>query len=339
MINSKDSISSFSFIFIVPIILFLHSCSESISEKELVEMEDVSFDYNLQFNDTDIMNSDSLYYQLTFDMVGIESLNMSIDINDLAYSSLQIVDIDSANQILGGKLPLSAENMNIRVSFKQDNVIIAEDYHTIPKAEKLEVLSISSSLSDKYFDTLFAENKFVNNSNVIYDKFKKYDFSNTEVIILNDISSLSEKIIVELQRFLLNEGYIFVIMNNNIKENNELYYSLGYPKVKAVRGSTRNQFFSLDDKGFLEEHSFTSLDLANQSEVYRYFQFKNDEKEFAKIMISTGDPLLLEKDILGGKIFFLTTKNDSDWSNKSFSLLLDNILDRVLFQRLLTDES
>ena len=339
MINSKDSISSFSFIFIVPIMLFLHSCSESISEKELVGMEDVSFDYSLQFNDTDIMNSDSLYYQLTFDMVGIESLNMSIDINDLAYSSLQIVDIDSANQILDGKLPLSAENMNIRVSFKQDNVIIAKDYHTIPKAVKLEVLSISSSLSDKYFDTLFAENKFVNNSNVIYDKFKKYDFSNTEVIILNDISSLSEKIIVELQRFLLNEGYIFVIMNNNIKENNELYYSLGYPKVKAVRGSTRNQFFSLDDKGFLEEHSFTSLDLANQSEVYRYFQFKNDEKEFAKIMISTGDPLLLEKDILGGKIFFLTTKNDSDWSNKSFSLLLDNILDRVLFQRLLTDES
>ena len=204
---------------------------------------------------------------------------MSIDINDLAYSSLQIVDIDSANQILDGKLPISAENMNIRVSFKQDNVIIAEDYHTIPKAVKLEVLSISSSLSDKYFDTLFAENKFVNNSNVIYDKFKKYDFSNTEVIILNDISSLSEKIIVELQRFLLNEGYIFVIMNNNIKENNELYYSLGYPKVKAVRGSTRNQFFSLDDKGFLEEHSFTSLDLVNQSEVYRYFQFKNDEKK------------------------------------------------------------
>ena len=68
-------------------------------------------------------------------------------------------------------------------------------------------------------------------------------------------------------------------MNNNIKENNELYYSLGYPKVKAVRGSTRNQFFSLDDKGFLEEHSFTSLDLVNQSEVYRYFQFKNDEKK------------------------------------------------------------
>ena len=54
---------------------------------------------------------------------------------------------------------------------------------------------------------------------------KKYDFSNTEVIILNDISSLSEKIIVELQRFLLNEGYIFVIMNNNIKEILNPYFT------------------------------------------------------------------------------------------------------------------
>ena len=339
MIISKDSRSLFSSIFMIVIMLFLYSCSESKSEESGEGVEEVSFDYSLQFNDIDIMSADSLRYQLAFDMVGIKSLNVSIEINDILYSSFNIVDIDSSDQVIDGNLPYNQQSMNIRVSFIQDDIIMAEQYHMVPKTREVEVLTISNTSSDMHFDALFDKNKFVNNSNLIYEKFKKYDFANTEVIILNDINSLSEKIIVELQKFLLNEGYIFVLMNDNIKDNNELYYSLGFPKVKAVRGSSRNQFFSLKDKDFLEKHTFTSMDLVSQSEVYRYFQFREDQEEFSKIMISTDDPLLLEKDVLGGKIFFLTTKKDSDWSNKSFDLLLDDILNRIFFQRLITNES
>ena len=339
MIISKDSRSLFSSIFMIVIMLFLYSCSESKSEESGEGVEEVSFDYSLQFNDIDIMSADSLRYQLAFDMVGIKSLNVSIEINDILYSSFNIVDIDSSDQVIDGNLPFNQQSMNIRVSFIQDDIIIAEQYHMVPKTREVEVLTIYNTSSDMHFDALFDKNKFVNNSNLIYEKFKKYDFANTEVIILNDINSLSEKIIVELQKFLLNEGYIFVLMNDNIKDNNELYYSLGFPKVKAVRGSSRNQFFSLKDKDFLEKHTFTSMDLVSQSEVYRYFQFREDQEEFSKIMISTDDPLLLEKDVLGGKIFFLTTKKDSDWSNKSFDLLLDDILNRIFFQRLITNES
>lgn len=339
MIISKDSRSLFSSIFMIVIMLFLYSCSESKSEESGEGVEEVSFDYSLQFNDIDIMSADSLRYQLAFDMVGIKSLNVSIEINDILYSSFNIVDIDSSDQVIDGNLPFNQQSMNIRVSFIQDDIIMAEQYHMVPKTREVEVLTIYNTSSDMHFDALFDKNKFVNNSNLIYEKFKKYDFANTEVIILNDINSLSEKIIVELQKFLLNEGYIFVLMNDNIKDNNELYYSLGFPKVKAVRGSSRNQFFSLKDKDFLEKHTFTSMDLVSQSEVYRYFQFREDQEEFSKIMISTDDPLLLEKDVLGGKIFFLTTKKDSDWSNKSFDLLLDDILNRIFFQRLITNES
>ena len=293
MIISKDSRSLFSSIFMIVIMLFLYSCSESKSEESGEGVEEVSFDYSLQFNDIDIMSADSLRYQLAFDMVGIKSLNVSIEINDILYSSFNIVDIDSSDQVIDGNLPFNQQSMNIRVSFIQDDIIMAEQYHMVPKTREVEVLTISNTSSDMHFDALFDKNKFVNNSNLIYEKFKKYDFANTEVIILNDINSLSEKIIVELQKFLLNEGYIFVLMNDNIKDNNELYYSLGFPKVKAVRGSSRNQFFSLKDKDFLEKHTFTSMDLVSQSEVYRYFQFREDQEEFSKIMISTDDPLLL----------------------------------------------
>ena len=335
--NRKLLLSTILIAFII--ILILPSCSKPSSEESIIINKEVSFDYNLEFNDIDIMNSDSLYYELTFDMIGMEFIDMSIEIDDILYNSFKIVDIDSSSQVLGGYIPFNENNMNIKVSFIDKGIVIANQYHVIPLRRNIEVLTFSNNINSKYFDSLFDKNKFVNNNNIIYDKFKKYDFTNTEVIILNDLDMLSEKMIVELQKFLLNEGYIFVVMNKNIKDNNELSYSLGYPQVKAIRGSSRNQFFSVTNQEFLNEYSFLSKNLVNQSQLYRYFELKDNEEEFSKIMISTNDPLLLEKEVLGGKIFFLTTKIDPNWSNKSFNLVLNDILNRVFFQRLLTDES
>jgi hypothetical protein len=272
-------------------------------------------------------------------MIGMDALDMLIKIDDSLYDSIIIADIDSSTEILSGYIPLNPNGMDINISFIDSDVIVSKEDHTLPAIRDIEVVTFTTKRSNKYFNSLFEDNKIVNNKNIIYDKFKKYDFANTEVIILNDLDILSEKMIVQLQKFLLNEGYIFVLMNENIIENNKLFYSLGYPKVKAIRGSSRNQFFSMTDEGFLKEHSFQSRDLVDNSQLYRYFELKNVEEEFSKIMISTKDPLLLEKEVLGGKIFFLTTKIDSDWSNNSFNLVLNDIFNRVFFQRLLTDES
>ena len=318
----------------------LYSCSKSsYQEEKLVTVAEPSFQYNLEFNDIDIMYSDSLYYELEFDMIGMDALDMLIKIDDSLYDSIIIADIDSSTEILSGYIPLNPNGMDINISFIDSDVIVSKEDHTLPAIRDIEVVTFITKRSNKYFNSLFEDNKIVNNKNIIYDKFKKYDFANTEVIILNDLDILSEKMIVQLQKFLLNEGYIFVLMNENIIENNKLFYSLGYPKVKAIRGSSRNQFFSMTDEGFLKEHSFQSRDLVDNSQLYRYFELKNVEEEFSKIMISTKDPLLLEKEVLGGKIFFLTTKIDSDWSNNSFNLVLNDIFNRVFFQRLLTDES
>ena len=320
--------------------LNLYSCSKSTyQEEKLVNIEEPSFEYSLEFNDIDVMDSDSLYYELAFDMTGIDNLDMSIKIDESLYDSIVITDIDSSIQILSGYIPLNPDGIDINVSFINNDIILSNQDHTIPALRDIEVLTFTNKGNNKYFNSLFKDSKIVNNKNITYDKFKKYDFANTEVIIIDDLDILSEKMIVQLQNFLLNEGSIFVLMNQNIIENNKLFYSLGYPKVKAIRGSSKNQFFSMIDQGFLKKYSFHSKDLINSSELYRYFELKDSQEEFSKIMISTNDPLLLEKEVLGGKIFFLTTKIDSDWSNNSFNLVLKDIFNRVLFQRLLTDES
>ncbi|HJO21515.1 MAG TPA: hypothetical protein QGF75_02525 [Candidatus Marinimicrobia bacterium] len=327
----------FKSLLVIVILFALFSCSNPSSNNEMEANEEIAFNYNLEFNDTDIMSSDSLYYELTFDMIGAESLNMSIAIDSIAYESFEISSIDSSIQILNGHIPVSDASKSIQVSFIKDDMIITEKEHAIPLRKNIAVTTFSDNNSNK--NVLFANNRFINHTNIIYDKFEKYDFTNTEIVILDDLDMLSDKMVVELQKFLLNDGFVIVLMNENIKVNNELAYSLGYPQIKAIRGASRNQFFSVIDQGFLKKHSFFSKNVANQTKVYRYFELKDSEKDFSRIMISTNDPLLIEKDVLGGKIFFLTTKIDSNWSNESFDLLLTDIFNSIFFQRFSYNES
>ena len=327
----------FKNLLVVAILLTLFSCSNPSSNTEMGGNEEIAFNYNLEFNDTDIMSSDSLYYELTFDMAGVESLNMSIAIDSISYKSLEISSIDSSSQVLDGHISISDTSKSIQVSFMKDGMIIADKEHTIPFRRNIAVTTFSDNNSNK--NVLFADNRFINHTNIIYDKFEKYDFTNTEIVILDDLDMLSDKMVVELQKFLLNDGFIIVLMSKNITVNNELAYTLGYPKVKAIRGASRNQFFSVIDQGFLRKHSFLSKNIANQTKVYRYLELQDIEKDFSKIMISTNDPLLIEKNVLGGKVFFLTTRINSSWSNESFDLLLTDIFNSIFFQRFSYNES
>ena len=75
-------------------------------EEKLATVIEPSFQYNLEFNDIDIMYSDSLYYELEFDMIGMDALDMLIKIDDSLYDSIIIADIDSSTEILISSLIL-----------------------------------------------------------------------------------------------------------------------------------------------------------------------------------------------------------------------------------------
>ena len=94
---------------------------------------------------------------------------------------------------------------------------------------------------------------FVTNENFIYNEFQKYNFQDKEIIILNDIDNLSNQSVVDLQKFLLNNGFIVVFLNPSFGNNKDLIYSLDYPDIKAVRGSSRNQFFTIENIDFVNK--------------------------------------------------------------------------------------
>ena len=335
--NNLISKSYFYIQFISIILLCLFLAKPHINQSS-ESFDESSFLYDLNFNDYDIMNADSLAYQLKIDIKNpeVDNINMLISNGSTIYETLNIINIDST-QIINGSLPLNNSDSLFQISFLHRSNVITSLYHSIPEKKNIKIGSFFPNQSILENHSFLFNKDFITNENFIYDEFQKYNFQDKEIIILNDIYNLSKQSVVDLQKFLLNNGFIIVFLSSSFGNNKDLIYSLDYPDIKAVRGSSRNQFFTIEDVDFVNKDFLAIDEIFTKSKIYRYVQLENDENLFSKISFSTDDPLLLEKEVLNGKIFFITTKINSDWSNADFKSVLSDILDRILFQKMISN--
>ena len=335
--NNLISKSYFYIQFISIILLCLFLAKPHINQSS-ESFDESSFLYDLNFNDYDIMNADSLAYQLKIDIKNpeVDNINMLISNGSTIYETLSIINIDST-QIINGSLPLNNSDSLFQISFLHEKNVIVDLYHPIPQKKNIKIGSFFPNQSILENHSFLFNKDFITNENFIYDEFQKYNFQDKEIIILNDIDNLSNQSVVDLQKFLLNNGFIIVFLSHSFGNNKDLIYSLDYPDIKAVRGSSRNQFFTIEDVDFVNKDFLAIDEIFTKSKIYRYVQLENDENLFSKISFSTDDPLLLEKEVLNGKIFFITTKINSDWSNADFKSVLSDILDRILFQKMISN--
>lgn len=335
--NNLISKSYFYIQFISIILLCLFLAKPHINQSS-ESFDESSFLYDLNFNDYDIMNADSLAYQLKIDIKNpeVDNINMLISNGSTIYETLNIINIDST-QIINGSLPLNNSDSLFQISFLHRSNVITSLYHSIPEKKNIKIGSFFPNQSILENHSFLFNKDFITNENFIYDEFQKYNFQDKEIIILNDIDNLSNQSVVDLQKFLLNNGFIIVFLSHSFGNNKDLIYSLDYPDIKAIRGSSRNQFFTIENINFVNKDFLGIDEIFTKSKIYRYVQLENDENLFSKISFSTDDPLLLEKEVLNGKIFFITTKINSDWSNADFKSVLSDILDRILFQKMISN--
>ncbi len=335
----NDLISkSYFYIQFLSIIFFCLFLAQPHINQSSEAFDESSFLYDLDFNDYDIMNADSLAYQLKIDIKNpeIDNINMLISNGSTIYETLNIINIDSA-QTINGFLPLNNSDSLFQISFLHGKSMITNLYHSIPQKKNIRIGSFFPNQSILDNHSFLFNKDFITNENFIYDEFQKYNFQDKEIIILNDIDNLSNQSVVDLQKFLLNNGFIIIFLNPSFGDNKDLMYSLDYPDIKAVRGSSRNQFFTIENINFVNKDFLAIDNIFTEAKIYRYVQLENDENLFSKISFSTNDPLLLEKEVLNGKIFFITTKINSNWSNANFKLVLSDIFDRILFQKMISN--
>ena len=159
---------------ILLIIFIFISCS---NEEENNIFDESSFSYDMDFNNYDIMNSDSLSYQLSIDILDpkIQTIDMSIHNDSEIYEQFSIINLDST-QIFNGKISLM-NNKSFSVSFSNNRNSIMDIDYTIPEKRNVNTTLFFNKESNlKNYSFLF-EKDFITSDSFIYDEFDKYSFS------------------------------------------------------------------------------------------------------------------------------------------------------------------
>ena len=163
--------------------------------------------------------------------------------------------------------------------------------------------------------------------------FKKYDFSGYDILIVEGVKEFSDNLIREIQKFMLSKKTMFYFLDDT---NNEyLSKTLDYPKIKALRGTSKNQFFKFDEEYPIKYLSVNSKEF----QIFRFYEMKDYNNDEAYFNISTNDPLVIKKNILGSKVIFLATKIDKELTNELFREFVYDLFIDLVHNQIVVNES
>ena len=310
--------------------LYFFSCSDS-SIQDNNKIKDSKMNINFFSNDLSLINSDSLLVNFQFDNPDSSSVKASwYTKSDL--SGEFNFEIDSLNNIYKS-IPVSQEADSVFIEVSQNDIVINYFDINIPRREEKNVLIISDKKS--IFAELIENNKLFDSELIKTEKFKKYNFANSDILVIENVNDFSNNLIREIQKFMLLQKPILVMMSNPENDKSFLSQTLDYPDVKATRGTSKNQFFSLKNE-YSKKYLSTNKD---EFQIYRFFEIKNFKDEEVFFTISTNDPIVIKKNIFGSDILFVATQLDSDWTNKFFNEFVYDIFLELVYDQVIVNES
>lgn len=308
------------------IFLFLFSCNNNDSSK--VELSK-DIDFNILVNDYKLINSDSLQVKLNYQNPGLSNIVMSWSTNDIINGKFDFGS-DSLNADVRN-IPVSIDTDSVFIDLKQDGISIHSFSVKVQPRNQQKVIILNDNESS--FSSLIDGNRLFQYDLVRTESFKKYDFSGYDILIVEDVKDFSDNLIREIQKFMLSQKTILYFMEN--VETEYLSKTLDYPKIKALRGTSKNQFFKFNEEypnKYLSKNS-------KEFQIFRFYELKDYKTDEAYFSISTSDPLVIKKNILGSKVVFLATKIDEEWTNKLFKEFVYDLFIELVHNQIVVNES
>ena len=308
------------------IFLFLFSCNNNDSSK--VELSK-DIDFNILVNDYKLINSDSLQVKLNYQNPGLSNIVMSWSTNDIINGKFDFGS-DSLNADVRN-IPVSIDTDSVFIDLKQDGISIHSFSVKVQPRNQQKVIILNDNESS--FSSLIDGNRLFQYDLVRTESFKKYDFSGYDILIVEDVKDFSDNLIREIQKFMLSQKTILYFMEN--VDTEYLSKTLDYPKIKALRGTSKNQFFKFNEKypnKYLSKNS-------KEFQIFRFYELKDYKTDEAYFSISTSDPLVIKKNILGSKVVFLATKIDEEWTNKLFKEFVYDLFIELVHNQIVVNES
>ena len=303
----------------------LMSCNNDSSE--IVLKKDI--DFNIMVNDYKLVDSDSLQIKLSYYNPDLSNIEMNWSTNEVINGKFDFGSDSLSTNVKN--IPVSIDSDSVFINLKQDGVSVNSFSLKIEPRNQQKVIILNNNKSE--FSNLLADNRLFKYDLVKTESFKKYDFSGYDILIVEGVKEFSDNLIREIQKFMLSKKTIFYFLDDT---NNEyLSKTLDYPKIKALRGTSKNQFFKFDEEYPIKYLSVNSKEF----QIFRFYEMKDYNNDEAYFNISTNDPLVIKKNILGSKVIFLATKIDKEWTNELFREFVYDLFIDLVHNQIVVNES
>tara|TARA_X000000368_G_scaffold280354_1_gene222382 strand:+ start:189 stop:1133 length:945 start_codon:yes stop_codon:yes gene_type:complete len=301
------------------------SCSDNSSEMAISK----DIDFNIMINDYKLVDSDSLQVKLSYHNPDLSNIEMHWSTNDVIKGKFDFGSDSLNTHVIN--IPVSIYADSVFIDLKQEGLSINSFSVKLEPRNQQRVIILNDN--ESRFASLLDDNRLFQYDIVKTESFKKYDFSGYDILIVEGIKDFSDNLIREIQKFMLGKKPILYFIDN--VDTEYLYKTLDYPQVKALRGTSKNQFFKID-----EEYPIKYLSNNSKSfQVYRFYELKDYNNDEAYFNISTNDPLVIKKNVLGAKVIFLATKIDEEWTNNIFNEFIYDIFIELVFNQIVINES
>ena len=304
------------------IIIFIISCNQK--EEENKKIEQISTNISLQ--KLSLVSSDSLSFKITYSNPNNFNALLLFKDNENILSKTEI--IQDTTEIVYQKVffPNDLESISARLVHSEiENEVFSFD---IPKLINQNITIVSDNQS--IFKKTLSKNKLFEIEELKVNNFIKYDFTESDILILEDINFYSDYLIEAIQKFILSKKKLIIFMTPNLNQSIFLSQTLSFPEIKAVRGTSKNQYFEILEKS----DGDSILKNNSQAKIFKFIDVKNFDNNI-DYSLSTNDPLIIKKNILGSNTIFITTLLKDDWVNESFNdfiydIFLDFIYDEIV---------
>ena len=315
---------------IILLCFYVYSCEKN-SFKKNNTINNSQINISFSKSDLSLINSDSLSVNFKFENPDSSFVKVNWYTKSNLSGEFNFIN-DSLNNI-SRNIPISEDTDSLFIEVLQNDRIINHYKISIPKRDIKNVFIISDKKSN--FNELIKANRLFKSEVIKNERFKKYSFSSYDILVIENINYYSDNLIREIQKFMLLQKPILIMMSDFKNDKLFLSQTLDFPDIKAIRGTSKNQFFSLKSE-YPEKYLSNNY---NDFQIFRFFEFKNVKDEEVYFSISTNDPLVVKKKIFGSDILFVATQLDKNWTNNFFNEFVYDIFLELVYDQVVSDES
>ena len=304
------------------IIIFIVSCFQKEAENKKIEQ----ISTNISLQKLSLVSSDSLSFKITYSNPNDFNAFLLFKDDENILSKTEI--IQDTTEIVYQKVffPNDLESISARLVHSEiENEVFSFDLSKLIN-QNITIVTDNQSI----FKKTLSKNKLFEIEELKVNNFIKYDFTESDILILEDINFYSDYLIEAIQKFILSKKKLIIFMTPNLNQSIFLSQTLSFPEIKAVRGTSKNQYFEILEKS----DGDSILKNNSQAKIFKFIDVKNFDNNI-DYSLSTNDPLIIKKNILGSNTIFITTLLKNDWVNESFNdfiydIFLDFIYDEIV---------